>query len=845
MANPLLQWTALWLVIPMLCTAIAAAEPDRIRVILDSDANNELDDQHAIAYLLLNQEAFDVAAITVNRTRAGGAITAQRAEAVRVVQLCGQVDTIPVLSGADADFETIRKTFDQPEYDGHEAVDFIIAEAKAAQEKPLVLLPIGKLTNIALALEKAPEIARKIRIVWLGSNYPEPGEYNQDNDEPSLNYILDCDVPFEIALVRYGKPTGTDAVRATLEDIRTKMPGKGPQIEPPVEGRHGGSFRCFGDYAVSLFENIQLHGDPPSRALFDMAAVAIVKNPDWAKARSIPAPILEAGQWVERPNNPRKIILWENFNSAHIMHDFYQTMEAATPAKTSASATERPNIFFFFADDWGRYASLHDQFPPNQAFQTPNLDRFAREGVRFHNAFVTAPSCTPCRSSLLSGQYFYRTGRGAILHGAQWDSSIPTYPLLLQQAGYHIGYTYKVWSPGSPVDAPYGGKANEYAKAGRRFNSFSQSVTKLVNQGVGLEDAKQQVYAEVIRNFDDFLAAREQGRPFCYWFGPTNTHRTWTRGSGRALWGLDPDALKGRMPAFLPDVPAIREDMCDYLGEVLALDQVLPLFLARLEELGERDNTLFVISGDHGIPGFPRGKCNLYDFGTQVALFAQWPARVPGGRSLDDFINLMDLAPTFLAAAGEEIPACMTGTSFLPQLLADGEGWIDPDRNFVVTGRERHVALAREDGLPYPQRAIRTPEYLYIRNFAPDRWPMGAPEGTGTVPFPPDAKALGNNTYAAFADLDASPTKAWMILHKDEPQWRTAWELGFEKRPGEELYDLRNDSDQMRNLADAPAYNEIRNELSHRLIHILESTNDPFLPGAGNQLPPDFFAIDL
>lgn len=304
----------------------ARAAAERIRVILDTDANNELDDQHAIAYLLFNGHVFDVEGITVNRTRAGGDVHQHYAEAARVVELCGLKDRIKVYRGADGSFDAIRPHLSKPDFDGAEAVNFIIQRASAPDQRRLVLLPVGKLTNIALALAKDPDIASKVRIVWLGSNYPEPGEYNQVNDEPSLNYILGTGADFEIAIVRYGKPSGTDAVRATLEDIRRIMPGKGPRVTLAVKGRHGGEFHTFGDYAVSLFENIQLHGDPPSRALFDMAAVAIVKNPAWATAVKLPAPILKDTKWVERPDNPRRIIAWENFNRQAIMKDFYETM---------------------------------------------------------------------------------------------------------------------------------------------------------------------------------------------------------------------------------------------------------------------------------------------------------------------------------------------------------------------------------------------------------------------------------------------------------------------------------------------------------------------------------------
>ncbi|MBE0535979.1 MAG: sulfatase [Phycisphaerae bacterium] len=494
---------------------------------------------------------------------------------------------------------------------------------------------------------------------------------------------------------------------------------------------------------------------------------------------------------------------------------------------------KRPNIFFFFADDWGRYASVYDFFKPNAAFRTPVLDRFAREGVRFNNAHVTSPSCTPCRSSLLSGQYFYRTGRGAFLQGAEWDLSIPSYPLLLEQAGYHIGFTYKVWSPGTPADAPYGAARCRYNRAGSRFNTFSQNATKLVAAGKTPEQAKTEICDEGLKNFEAFLADRKPDQPFCYWFGPTNTHRTWTKGSGKDLWGLDPDDLKGRMPAFLPDVHEIRQDMCDYLGEVLALDRMLGLFLEKLDAIGERDNTLVVVSGDHGIPGFPRGKCNLYGFGTEVALFAQWPGRVRPGRVVDDFVNLMDLAPSFLEAAGELVPGCMTGRSIVPLLVSDKSGQIDPGRDHVITGRERHVAKAREGDLPYPQRSIRTRDFLYIRNFAPDRWPMGTPTDMDDPAREPAFEVLEKNTFAAFGDLDASPTKAWMVTNRKDPQWQMHWRLGFEKRPMEELYDLRKDPDYLRNVAEDPDYARIRQDLAKRLMDTLEATGDPRVQGDG------------
>ena len=490
-----------------------------------------------------------------------------------------------------------------------------------------------------------------------------------------------------------------------------------------------------------------------------------------------------------------------------------------------------PNILFAFGDDWGRYASAYAAHEGprsvNAVLRTPHFDRVAREGAIFTNALVPAPSCTPCRSSILSGRYFWRTGLGAILQGAVWDETIPSYPLMLEQAGYHIGHSYKVWSPGTPFNGPYGAERTAYMPAGGKFRNFSHVATERARE-LGVEAAKQTLYDETLNNFDAFLTDRAGGQPFCYWWGPTNTHRTWERGSGKALWGLNPDDLKGRLPAFLPDVPEVREDFCDYLGECQAFDAGLGVLLARLEELGELDNTLVVVSGDHGIPGLPRGKCNLYDIGCQVALAVRWPGHVQRGRVVDDLVNLMDLGPTFLEAGGLAPDAGMDGRSLVPILESAASGQIEPNHSFVVTGRERHVAAARAGNLPYPQRAIRTCDYLYIRNFAPDRWPAGDPQGLDdpTAPAPP-YEQLCTNGFEAYADMDGSPTKAWMIHHRAEHTVRPLFDLGFGKRPLEELYDLRADPDHMHNLADDAGYDEIRRQLSEQLDGLLRAHDDP------------------
>ena len=302
-----------------------ATKSNKIRVILDTDANNELDDQHAIAYMLFNRRIFDVEGITVNKTHNGGTINEHFAEAKRIVKLCDLYPEIKIYKGATEKYEDIVNNINEPTFDGSEAVDFIIKQANVQNDRKLVLLPVGKLTNIALALKKDPSIASKVRIVWLGTNYPEPGEYNFVNDIPSLDPILESNVEFEMVMVRYGDSTGTAAVKAYLKDFQQRMPGKGPHISEPITGRHGGKFSCFGDYSVNLFTKFR--GNPKSRPLFDMAAVAIVKNPEWADRVVISVPKFVDGKWVEQPDNPRKIVIWENFHSDEIMQDFYKSMD--------------------------------------------------------------------------------------------------------------------------------------------------------------------------------------------------------------------------------------------------------------------------------------------------------------------------------------------------------------------------------------------------------------------------------------------------------------------------------------------------------------------------------------
>ena len=304
------------------------------------------------------------------------------------------------------------------------------------------------------------------------------------------------------------------------------------------------------------------------------------------------------------------------------------------------------------------------------------------------------------------------------------------------------------------------------------------------------------------------------------------------------LWGIEPDRLQGKLPTFLPDVPVVREDLADYFGEIQALDAALGKLIQRLKEIGELEKTVVVVSGDHGAPGFPHGKCNLYDFGASVSLAIRWEG-AKGGRVVDDLVSLPDLAPTLLQLAQVDIPERMTGRSLVPLLTSPQSGQIDPQRDAVFIGRERHVESARADFSPYPQRAIRTRDFLYIINFRPDRWPLGDPYRLDQD-NQPTAEELTEETRVSHPDEDAGPTKAWLVGVRNDPTWRMYYELAYGRRPREELYDLRADPDQTRNVAAEPRYAADRQRLEMRLLQELHETGDPRLIDEGRffETPP-------
>ena len=431
------------------------------------------------------------------------------------------------------------------------------------------------------------------------------------------------------------------------------------------------------------------------------------------------------------------------------------------------AADSRPNILLCIADDasWHHFGANG-----NKVCRTPNFDRVAREGVNFTRAFCSSPSCTPSRGALLTGQDFWRLEDGANLW-CRWPNKFAVYPDLLAKAGYHVGLKGKGWGPG---DFKFGGR--EHNPAG-----------------------------PACKDFTAFLKSVPPGKPFCFWFGSQDPHRPYERGAGVKSGHRIEDVT---VPPFLPDTTAVRSDILDYYFEIERFDRDVGAMLKLLEDAGQLDNTLVVVTSDNGIP-FPRGKATCYDAGTRMPLAVRWPVRLKGSRVVDDFISLTDLAPTFLEAAGLKPLPGMTGRTLLPLLTSGKSGQVDPTRDKVFFGRERHADV-RTGNLGYPIRAIRTADFLYLRNFEPDRWPAGDPPLYGDV-----------DEHLSIA---GSPSKQAVVEHGDKPGVKRLFELAFGKRPAEELYDLNEDPWQVTNLAADPRYSEkkarLRTELDRYLTRM-------------------------
>jgi uncharacterized sulfatase len=454
-----------------------------------------------------------------------------------------------------------------------------------------------------------------------------------------------------------------------------------------------------------------------------------------------------------------------------------------------AQENQRPNILFCIADDWGRDAPVYG----NRFISIPNFDKVAESGVYFTNAYVAAPTCTASRAGILTGRCPSSLEKGANLFGTL-DAKYDVYPDLLENDGYQVAFTGKGWGPGS------------IEKSGRTRNPAGDAYNdEKLDSPSGISDI------DYSGNFKAFMNTRDKSKPFCFWYGAHEPHRSYQKGIGKDIGKINVCDIE--VPGFYPDRIEIKEDLADYYYEVNWFDKHLGEIIEYLKEAGEYENTIIVVTGDHGMP-FPRGKGGLYEAGIHAPLAIAWPKGIKfTGREISDFVSLRDMFATFLDVAGISVPKEAASKSIIPLLLSEKSGRIDSTRNHVYAMRERH-ASSREDNVGYPVRAIVTDTFLYLRNSEPKRSPHGD-------------LLLGSNHDGPLADTDAGPTKFWLLEYRNDPIYSYYFNLSFATRPEEELYMIKKDPFQLHNLAGMGKYEVVLEGFREQLKESMKEHDDP------------------
>jgi arylsulfatase A-like enzyme len=476
---------------------------------------------------------------------------------------------------------------------------------------------------------------------------------------------------------------------------------------------------------------------------------------------------------------------------------FLALLPAAWSWHSVTADTPRPNVLFVIADDWGLHAGAYG----TRWVKTPAIDRIAREGLLFTNAYTPMAKCAPSRAIVLTGRHLWQNEEAGN-HLAMFPPTLKSWPEVLMEKGWHVGITGKGWAPGIANDAS--GKARPIA--GRPFSQRkAEPATRAMSQ------------TDYAANFTDFLDAAPRDAPWCFWYGAQEPHREYEFQSGVNKGGKKlPDI--DRVPDYWPDTETVRHDMLDYALEVEHVDTHLGRMIAELEKRGLLDNTLIIVTSDHGMP-FPRVKGYAYHDSNHVPLAVRWARGVRSpGRVIEDFVDFTDIAPTILDYAGIAWKASgmlpITGKSWRSIVESTKAGRVVAERDHVLIGKER-TDVGRPHNWGYPIRGIVTADHLYLHNYEPTRWPAGNPE-TG------------------YLDTDGSPTKSLILDLGRANRADRYWQLNFGMRPGDELYDLRTDRDCVRNLAADPAHADRLAALRRRMETMLRAQRDPRMEGRGH-----------
>lgn len=457
--------------------------------------------------------------------------------------------------------------------------------------------------------------------------------------------------------------------------------------------------------------------------------------------------------------------------------------------------TTTPNILFCIADDasfahFGAYGC--------NWVKTPGFDRVAKDGILFTNAYTSNAKCAPSRASILTGRNSWQLEEAGNHIGFWPENKYPTYCEVLANNGYFVGYTGKPWAPGDP------GKINGKK---RELNGKAFQDRLLVPP---TKEISNNNYAA---NFDDFLKQKPEGQSWCFWYGSQEPHRKYQYGSGKELGGKSIDQI-AEVPRFWPDNDTVRNDMLDYAFEIEYFDSHLQRMLKTLEERGELDNTIIVVTSDNGMP-FPRSKGLEYEYSNHLPLAIMWPKGIKNpGRKESSYISFIDFTPTFLELSGikwNEAGMAESPGKSMTDIFYDAP---TKDRSFILLGQERHD-YGRPENQGYPIRSIVQDGFLYMYNFKPDLWPVGNPE-TG------------------YLNTDGSPTKTNILnMRRSGTDW-SFWYQCFGKHPQEELYQITVDRECLVNLANTKEYGVIQSKMKKKLFEELKYQNDPRAMGNGD-----------